>query len=169
MGPQECKQFEDLLENLGLVIRVFNDRIEAAREEGRFEWSVSNVLKVVRGKFKKYAYTLLRPQDRECGLIGGKSLRAADLEHWPGSYKLRQFPELRFTYEEEANPEGFFIPYVWTLIVTHTTIPWRPQAVALFSTVALGDDSPTLESVAGDHDLSRYTSAEDPLDPASNV
>ncbi|KAL4430623.1 hypothetical protein ABPG75_005879 [Micractinium tetrahymenae] len=29
--------------------------------------------------------------------------------------RLRPFPELRFTYEEEASPEEFFVPYVWSL------------------------------------------------------
>lgn len=47
---QEYKQFDELLENLQLVVQFFNARIDAAREKGRFEWSVTNVLKVVKGK-----------------------------------------------------------------------------------------------------------------------
>jgi len=52
---------------------------------------------------------------------------AENLEDWPGHNQLRHVPELRFSYEEEASPEGFFVPYVWTLVFSHTTIPWRPQ------------------------------------------
>lgn len=50
---------------------------------------------------------------------------------------LRDFKELRFSYEEEESPEQFFVPYVWSLIVSHTqsSIPWTPEAIALFSPV----------------------------------
>jgi hypothetical protein len=56
---------------------------------------------------------------------------AADsLRAWRGD-KLRQFPELRFTYEEEASPEDFFVPMVWALVVAHTaSVPWNLQARA---------------------------------------
>lgn len=33
---------------------------------------------------------------------------------------VRVFQELRFTYEEEANPEEFFVPYVWSLVCAHS-------------------------------------------------
>ena len=36
--------------------------------------------------------------------------------------KLRRFPELHFTYEEEASPEDFFVPYVWTQVSVLTPI-----------------------------------------------
>ena len=49
-----------------------------------------------------------------------------NLRAWRGD-KLRQFPELRFTYEEEASPEDFFVPMVWSLVVAHTSVPWDPQ------------------------------------------
>lgn len=70
----------------------------------------------------------------------GLHVPAAELAGWPAGVQLRQFPELRFTYEEEAAPEGFFVPYVWTLVVTHTTLPWHSAAIALFSPQT-GDDS----------------------------
>lgn len=42
------------------------------------------------------------------------------------------FTELRFTYEEELHPEEFFVPYVWTLVVAHSGIPWNPECVTMF-------------------------------------
>jgi hypothetical protein len=42
------------------------------------------------------------------------------------------FTELRFTYEEELHPEEFFIPYVWTLVVAQSGIPWDPGCIDLF-------------------------------------
>ena len=43
---------------------------------------------------------------------------------------------MRFTYEEEQFPEDFFVPYVWSLAVSSTTIPWNLHAIALFQPVA---------------------------------
>jgi hypothetical protein len=34
---------------------------------------------------------------------------------WPRN-SLRTFPELKFRYVEESQPEEFFIPYVWSLV-----------------------------------------------------
>ena len=42
---------------------------------------------------------------------------------------------MRFTYEEEQSPEEFFVPYVWSLVVSSTTIPWNLHAIALFQPV----------------------------------
>ena len=49
--------------------------------------------------------------------------------------KLRIFPELRFSYEEEASPEDFFVPYVWSLLIARTmmAIPWNVAAVTAFA------------------------------------
>jgi hypothetical protein len=46
---------------------------------------------------------------------------------------IKLFTELRFTYEEEAHPEQFFVPYVWSLVCSHSGIPWDPAAIALFT------------------------------------
>lgn len=48
------------------------------------------------------------------------------------SEKLRPIPELRFNYEEEANPEEFFVPYVWGLIIARGGVPFRLKAISLF-------------------------------------
>ena len=39
----------------------------------------------------------------------------------------------RFTYEEEATPEDFFVPLVWSLAVADLLIPWRHSAIVLFA------------------------------------
>jgi len=63
-------------------------------------------------------------------LTGLPRAAADSLRAWRGD-KLRQFPELRFTYEEEAAPEDFFVPMVWALVVAHTaSVPWNLQARA---------------------------------------
>lgn len=59
--------------------------------------------------------------------------------------RLRAFPELHFAYEEEASSEDFFVPYVWTFVVTHTTIPWNPAAIALFSPLSATASSASID------------------------
>ena len=70
---------------------------------------------------------------------------AAALKEWR-PIGLRHFPELHFTYEEESSPEDFFVPYVWTLIVTHTIIPWNSQNIALFAPVGADESAAGLNS-----------------------
>jgi len=63
--------------------------------------------------------------------------------------KLRRFPELHFTYEEETAPEEFFVPYVWTFVVNNSSIPWNSQAIALFSPLgsAVSQSSQSLDGL----------------------
>ncbi|CAL8384931.1 unnamed protein product, partial [Gadus morhua 'NCC'] len=48
--------------------------------------------------------------------------------------RLKKFPELKFKYVEEDQPEDFFIPYVWSLVFSSGVgLYWSPQGVELFS------------------------------------
>eukprot|EP00741_Cyanophora_paradoxa_P002013 tig00000525_g1952.t1 len=49
------------------------------------------------------------------------------------SDRLRMFPELRFCYEEEAHPQEFFTPYVWSIVFHGANIPFDPVRVVIFS------------------------------------
>lgn len=71
-------------------------------------------------------------------------VRAGSIRGWRTD-KLRRFPELHFSYEEEAAPEDFFVPYVWTFVVTHSAIPWNAQAIALFSPLSTSVSASSLD------------------------
>jgi len=43
--------------------------------------------------------------------------------------KLKKFPDLRFKYVEEEQPEDFFVPYTWSLI--KSKIYWNPDKISL--------------------------------------
>jgi hypothetical protein len=48
--------------------------------------------------------------------------------------------DFTFTYEEEADPEVFFVPYLWEVIVcvvTSSTLEWNKERIQVF---ALLDD-----------------------------
>ncbi|KAF3774546.1 Dymeclin [Nymphaea thermarum] len=51
---------------------------------------------------------------------------------WRGE-GMKMFTQLRFTYEQEHNPEEFFIPYVWQLALSNSGIDFNPSAVQLIS------------------------------------
>lgn len=46
----------------------------------------------------------------------------------------QKFPELKFKYVEEDQPEEFFIPYVWSLVYNSGVgLHWSPHGIELFS------------------------------------
>lgn len=48
--------------------------------------------------------------------------------------RLKKFPELKFKYVEEEQPEEFFIPYVWSLVYNSAVgLYWNPQDIQLFA------------------------------------
>uniref|UniRef100_A0A4W6CHH9 Dymeclin n=1 Tax=Lates calcarifer TaxID=8187 RepID=A0A4W6CHH9_LATCA len=48
--------------------------------------------------------------------------------------RLKKFPELKFKYVEEDQPEDFFIPYVWSLVFNSGVgLHWNPHGIELFS------------------------------------
>ncbi|KAM6303977.1 dymeclin isoform 2-T4 [Podargus strigoides] len=93
--------FQDIMQNIELVISFFSSRLEQAGAE----LSVERVLEII----KQGAVAL--PKDR-----------------------LRKFPELKFKYVEEEQPEEFFIPYVWSLVYNSAVaLYWNPHDIQLFT------------------------------------
>ncbi|XP_039187466.1 dymeclin-like, partial [Crotalus tigris] len=93
--------FQDIMQNIDLVISFFSSRIEHPGAA----LSVERVLEII----KQGAVAL--PKDR-----------------------LRKFPELKFKYVEEEQPEEFFIPYVWSLVYNSAVaLYWNPQDIRLFT------------------------------------
>ncbi|KAM7485293.1 hypothetical protein LguiA_001302 [Lonicera macranthoides] len=73
-----------------------------AQKMGR-EWSVENVLQVI----------------------------TINCRSWRGD-GMKIFTQLHFTYEQESNPEEFFIPYVWQLVVSRSGFSFNPSIINLF-------------------------------------
>uniref|UniRef100_A0A8C4X8E1 Dymeclin n=1 Tax=Erpetoichthys calabaricus TaxID=27687 RepID=A0A8C4X8E1_ERPCA len=93
--------FQDIMQNLDMVIGFFSTRLEQAGTD----LSVERVQEVI----KQGAVAL--PKDR-----------------------LKKFPELKFKYVEEDQPEEFFIPYVWSLVYSSGAgLYWSPQSIELFT------------------------------------
>ncbi|XP_042191965.1 dymeclin [Callorhinchus milii] len=48
--------------------------------------------------------------------------------------RLKKFPELKFKYVEEEQPEDFFVPYIWSLAYNSAVgLYWNPQEIQLFT------------------------------------
>eukprot|EP00794_Sanderia_malayensis_P019458 gene19458-21381_t len=45
---------------------------------------------------------------------------------------FKKFPELRFKYMEEDEPEEFFVPYVWSVVYKSSCLFWDLNKIALF-------------------------------------
>ncbi|XP_051497658.1 dymeclin [Apus apus] len=98
---QTHPSFQDIMQNIDLVISFFSSRLEQAGAE----LSVERVLEII----KQGAVAL--PKDR-----------------------LRKFPELKFKYVEEEQPEEFFIPYIWSLVYNSAmALYWNPHDIQLFT------------------------------------
>ncbi len=96
-------KYTDLMENILLVIDHFGRKVDGVVSSENENVSAEKVLKVIK-----------------TASIGWRK------------EKLRSFPELRFTYEEEASPEDFFVPYIWSLVVSSLSIPWTLSAITAF-------------------------------------
>ncbi|XP_005884552.1 PREDICTED: dymeclin isoform X3 [Myotis brandtii] len=93
--------FQDIMQNIDLVITFFSSRLLQAGAELSVEW----VLEIMKQGI------VALPKDR-----------------------LKKFPELKFKYVEEEQPEEFFIPYVWSLVYSSATgLYWSPQDIQLFT------------------------------------
>ncbi|XP_035212271.1 dymeclin-like [Stegodyphus dumicola] len=47
--------------------------------------------------------------------------------------KMKKFPELKFKYVEEGQPEDFFIPYLWSVVFHSSDIYWNSKNILIFN------------------------------------
>jgi hypothetical protein len=45
----------------------------------------------------------------------------------------QKFPELKFKYVEEDQPEEFFVPYVWSLVYKYSNLYWIDHSIKFVS------------------------------------
>uniref|UniRef100_A0A7G3AUS1 Dymeclin n=1 Tax=Lutzomyia longipalpis TaxID=7200 RepID=A0A7G3AUS1_LUTLO len=83
---QQNKPSKKKIQNIDMVVGFFSSRLQRVQEQ-RGELGVNEVLEVI----------------------------SKGASQW-SSDRLRKFPDLKFKYVEENEPQEFFIPYVWTLV-----------------------------------------------------
>lgn len=79
-----------------------------------------------------------------------------------------------FTYEEEADPEVFFVPYVWDVVVcalTASSIEWQKERIQVFPALPEEDvtadehlpkeENGTANGNGNSHDVAAFQDASD--------
>jgi len=101
--------FQDVVQNIDLVLGYFSKRLDAITntKDGPRNPSVVEVLDCIKQ-----------------GAL-----------NWPRD-RLKKFPELKFKYVEEEEPEEFFVPYIWTLVFHGSRLYWDPERIQLFNAAA---------------------------------
>ncbi|RHZ66600.1 hypothetical protein Glove_306g9 [Diversispora epigaea] len=61
---------------------------------------------------------------------------------WPPG-RLKEFPDLKFQYEEESDSQEFFCPYVWALLYRHTWIYWDEDKVRILHNYIIYEEMET--------------------------
>lgn len=75
--------------------------------------------------------------------------------------------DFRFTYEEEADPEIFFVPYLWEIVVScvsASTIEWHKKRIKVFALLEYEEMDDTFGETAddiGNHSTGMYAKDED--------
>ena len=122
-----------LIDKANVIIQEKSDGMSAVETMG--------VLKANIKKLKSY-------QTPE-GLVSEEDSVAASSEGSVSSDQsdLSDIGNLTFQYEEEADPEVFFVPYIWDVIVgtlTTTTMEWTRNEIQIFP---LNEDTEVAESL----------------------
>eukprot|EP00667_Euglena_gracilis_P003946 EG_transcript_3959 len=112
---------------------------------------VHNVQKVLQHFEEQISSRIVSSEEQDFSIADILRLLAEGLEGWKGD-GLKVFNETKFKYEEEANPEEFFIPYVWDLVVFHVNRHparlWDPASLPLLAdaTFSLATDAAPAEA-----------------------
>lgn len=82
------------------------------------------------------------------------------------AFSCQSLADTKFTYDEEACPEDFFVPYVWALSVSHTRdLQWDPLKINLFPP----SDAGLLDDVVPDVDPEAVSSSDAVTPSAASV
>ncbi|KAK2516966.1 hypothetical protein Q9233_013433 [Columba guinea] len=87
----------------------------------------SNEMKISAKRLHRWSPTL---HSRAQALV---KIESAVIKHEFSADPMK-FPELKFKYVEEEQPEEFFIPYVWSLVYNSAVaLYWNPHEIQLFT------------------------------------
>nr|XP_023020039.1 dymeclin [Leptinotarsa decemlineata] len=84
----------------------------------------------------KYFSELLHDKSREHEVDAHQVLLVIQqgARNWPKD-KLTKFPDLKFKYVEEDQPEDFFIPYVWALVGQQSVLNWSNDSLSVLTSI----------------------------------
>lgn len=114
--------------NLIYTLLYKKDVFQPFRTHSAFQDIVQNIDSVINF----FSYKLEQKDQSQLGVSQVlATIRQGTLE-WPRD-RLRKFPELKFKYVEEEQPEEFFIPYVWSVVCQGALLHWNAENIKIFS------------------------------------
>ncbi|XP_050315698.1 dymeclin [Anthonomus grandis grandis] len=110
-----------LTNNPNLIYTLLYNRhiFEAFKDNVVFQDIIYNIDIVI-----KYFSELLNSKTQEVDAYQVLQVIQQGGKYWPKD-KITKFPDLKFKYVEEEQPEQFFIPYVWELVSHQSVLNWN--------------------------------------------
>ncbi|XP_072763721.1 dymeclin [Anoplolepis gracilipes] len=114
--------------NLIYTLLYKKDVFQPFRMHSAFQDIVQNIDSVINF----FSYKLEQKDQSQLGVSQVLATIQQGTLEWPRD-RLRKFPELKFKYVEEEQPEEFFIPYVWSVVCQGALLHWSAENIKLFS------------------------------------
>ncbi|XP_011698062.1 PREDICTED: dymeclin isoform X2 [Wasmannia auropunctata] len=114
--------------NLIYTLLYKKDVFQPFRTHSAFQDIVQNIDSVINF----FSYKLEQKDQSQLGVSQVLATIRQGTSEWPRD-RLRKFPELKFKYVEEEQPEEFFIPYVWSVVCQGALLHWNAENIKLFS------------------------------------
>ncbi|XP_076235594.1 dymeclin [Calliopsis andreniformis] len=114
--------------NLIYTLLYKKDIFQPFRTHSAFQDIVQNIDSVIN----YFSYKLEQKDQSQLGVSQVLTTIQQGTSEWPRD-RLRKFPELKFKYVEEEQPEEFFIPYVWNVVCQSALLHWSAENIKLFS------------------------------------
>ncbi|XP_043263464.1 dymeclin [Colletes gigas] len=114
--------------NLIYTLLYKKDIFQPFRTHSAFQDIVQNIDSVINF----FSYKLEQKDQSQLGVSQVLTTIQQGTSEWPRD-RLRKFPELKFKYVEEEQPEEFFIPYVWSIVCQSALLHWSAENIKLFS------------------------------------
>ncbi|XP_031837249.1 dymeclin [Nomia melanderi] len=114
--------------NLIYTLLYKKDIFQPFRTHTAFQDIVQNIDSVINF----FSYKLEQKDQSQLGVSQVLTTIQQGTNEWPRD-RLRKFPELKFKYVEEEQPEEFFIPYVWSVVYQSALLHWNAENIKLFS------------------------------------
>ena len=114
--------------NLIYTLLYKKDIFQPFRMHTAFQDIVQNIDSVINF----FSHKLEQKDQSQLGVSQVLNTIQQGTSEWPRD-RLRKFPELKFKYVEEEQPEEFFIPYVWSVVCQSALLYWSAENIKLFS------------------------------------
>lgn len=108
--------------NLIYTLLYKKDIFQLFRTHSAFQDIIQNIYSVINF----FSHKLEQTEQSQIGVNEVLTIIKQGTLQWPKD-RLRKFPELKFRYVEEEQPEEFFIPYVWSVVCQGALLHWSAE------------------------------------------